>query len=234
MVSVKAAATGSVSWSPMVRGLGPLEHPENHTKTKIPHKHQYRTCIYLFIFFAGIRVYSQSTDWGKSWTSHTIQGSVWWAAIRLWTRGIKKKTGRVLPVHALMPLQSRRNSTHLQKLNETCRGQTIPEAARPLGEQTHEEDRSHGQGQDDDEEWHTACGLSSSGYLWWAWSGLVLRLEWTLRCATWWRTGRRSSRHGPGARKVGGCLKPVDWTADSGNKMGQDGLWSEWKRKQWF
>lgn len=27
MVSVKAAATGRVSWGPMVRGLGPLEHP---------------------------------------------------------------------------------------------------------------------------------------------------------------------------------------------------------------
>lgn len=27
MVSVKAAATGKVSWGPMVMGLGPLEHP---------------------------------------------------------------------------------------------------------------------------------------------------------------------------------------------------------------
>lgn len=32
MVSVKAAATGRVSWGPMVSGLGPLEHPdETHT-----------------------------------------------------------------------------------------------------------------------------------------------------------------------------------------------------------
>lgn len=33
MVSVKAAATGRVSWGPMVSGLGPLEHPETHVKT---------------------------------------------------------------------------------------------------------------------------------------------------------------------------------------------------------
>ena len=34
-----------------------------------------------------------------------------------------------------------RGSTHLQKLNKTCRGQTIPEAVRPLSEQRHEEER---------------------------------------------------------------------------------------------
>lgn len=32
MVSVKAAATGRVSWGPMVSGLGPLEHPETHIR----------------------------------------------------------------------------------------------------------------------------------------------------------------------------------------------------------
>lgn len=32
-VSVKAAATGSVSWAPMVRGLGPLEQPGGNTHT---------------------------------------------------------------------------------------------------------------------------------------------------------------------------------------------------------
>lgn len=31
-VSVKAAATGSVSWAPMVRGLGPREQPKIRTK----------------------------------------------------------------------------------------------------------------------------------------------------------------------------------------------------------
>lgn len=34
MVSVKAAATGRVSWGPMVSGLGPLEHPKGNTKSK--------------------------------------------------------------------------------------------------------------------------------------------------------------------------------------------------------
>lgn len=34
MVSVKAAATGKVSWGPMVSGLGPLEHPVEQTQTK--------------------------------------------------------------------------------------------------------------------------------------------------------------------------------------------------------
>lgn len=38
IVSVKAAATGRVSWGPMVRGLGPLEHPETHRNTKNTHK----------------------------------------------------------------------------------------------------------------------------------------------------------------------------------------------------
>lgn len=33
MVSVKAAATGRVSWGPMVSGLGPLEHPKTHINT---------------------------------------------------------------------------------------------------------------------------------------------------------------------------------------------------------
>lgn len=31
-VSVNAAATGRVSWAPMVRGLGPLEQPDSNTK----------------------------------------------------------------------------------------------------------------------------------------------------------------------------------------------------------
>lgn len=34
MVSVKAAATGNVSWGPMVSGLGPLEHPVNITHSE--------------------------------------------------------------------------------------------------------------------------------------------------------------------------------------------------------
>lgn len=33
-VSVNAAATGSVSWAPMVRGLGPLEQPGGETSTR--------------------------------------------------------------------------------------------------------------------------------------------------------------------------------------------------------
>lgn len=33
MVSVKAAATGKVSWGPMVIGLGPLEHPAGEGQT---------------------------------------------------------------------------------------------------------------------------------------------------------------------------------------------------------
>lgn len=33
MVSVKAAATGKVSWGPMVMGLGPLEHPAGEGQT---------------------------------------------------------------------------------------------------------------------------------------------------------------------------------------------------------
>lgn len=47
----------------------------------------------------------------------------------------------MLSVHALVGLQQCSGSTHLQKLNKTCRGQTIPEAVRPLSEQRHEEER---------------------------------------------------------------------------------------------
>lgn len=36
MVSVKAAATGRVSWGPMVMGLGPLEHPAGEGQTSNP------------------------------------------------------------------------------------------------------------------------------------------------------------------------------------------------------
>lgn len=36
MVSVKAAATGKVSWGPMVMGLGPLEHPAGQAQTSHP------------------------------------------------------------------------------------------------------------------------------------------------------------------------------------------------------
>lgn len=36
MVSVKAAATGKVSWGPMVMGLGPLEHPVAQGQTSNP------------------------------------------------------------------------------------------------------------------------------------------------------------------------------------------------------
>lgn len=36
MVSVKAAATGKVSWGPMVIGLGPLEHPAGQPHTSKP------------------------------------------------------------------------------------------------------------------------------------------------------------------------------------------------------
>lgn len=37
MVSVKAAATGKVSWGPIVSGLGPLEHPVENTHSKNLH-----------------------------------------------------------------------------------------------------------------------------------------------------------------------------------------------------
>lgn len=36
MVSVKAAATGKVSWGPIVIGLGPLEHPAGQAQTSNP------------------------------------------------------------------------------------------------------------------------------------------------------------------------------------------------------
>lgn len=36
MVSVKAAATGSVSWGPIVRGLGPLEHADTERLSSLP------------------------------------------------------------------------------------------------------------------------------------------------------------------------------------------------------
>lgn len=36
MVSVKAAATGKVSWGPMVSGLGPLERPVENTHVEKP------------------------------------------------------------------------------------------------------------------------------------------------------------------------------------------------------
>lgn len=38
MVSVKAAATGKVSWGPMVMGLGPLEHPAGQAQRSTLHK----------------------------------------------------------------------------------------------------------------------------------------------------------------------------------------------------
>ncbi len=40
-----------------------------------------------------------------------------------------------------MGLQWHSGSTHLQKLNKTCHGQTTPEGVRPLSEQRHEEER---------------------------------------------------------------------------------------------
>ena len=40
-----------------------------------------------------------------------------------------------------MGLPEHCGSTHLQKLNKTCHGQTIPEAVRPLREKRHEEER---------------------------------------------------------------------------------------------
>lgn len=43
--------------------------------------------------------------------------------------------------HALVGLQWHFGLTHLQKLNKTFHGQTIPEAVRPLSEQRHEEER---------------------------------------------------------------------------------------------
>lgn len=46
----------------------------------------------------------------------------------------------MLSIHALMG-QLCSGTTHLQKLNKTCRGQTTPEAARPLNEQRHKEER---------------------------------------------------------------------------------------------
>lgn len=52
-----------------------------------------------------------------------------------------KEMGQVRTVHALVSLKQHYSSTHLQKLNKTCRGQTIPEAARPLSEQRHQEER---------------------------------------------------------------------------------------------
>lgn len=52
-----------------------------------------------------------------------------------------KETGQVLSLHALVSLKQHCSSTHLQKLNKTCRGQTIPEAVRPLSEERHQEER---------------------------------------------------------------------------------------------
>lgn len=59
MVSVKAAATGKVSWGPMVMGLGPLEHPAGEGKTL---KTQSTTVLFLCILNF---IYEFCTeDWG--------------------------------------------------------------------------------------------------------------------------------------------------------------------------
>lgn len=48
-VSVKAAATGSVSWAPMVRGLGPLEQPDSNASThRCKRKHWIHTEVVGF------------------------------------------------------------------------------------------------------------------------------------------------------------------------------------------
>lgn len=50
MVSVKAAATGKVSWGPMVIGLGPLEHPVGEGQTSNPSQLHNLFCILMFSY----------------------------------------------------------------------------------------------------------------------------------------------------------------------------------------
>lgn len=50
MVSVKAAATGKVSWGPMVIGLGPLEHPTGQAQTSNPSQLHNFFCILMFSY----------------------------------------------------------------------------------------------------------------------------------------------------------------------------------------
>lgn len=59
-------------------------------------------------------------------------------------------------------------STHLQKLNKTCRGQTKPEAVRPLDKQRHEEERIMERYKQHDEEQHTTWTQRQQGNPgWW-------------------------------------------------------------------
>lgn len=58
------------------------------------------------------------------WDRQLHSGSVTISVVRM-------GAGQVLSVNAQAT-----NTTYLQKLNKTCRGQTIPEAVRALSEQT--------------------------------------------------------------------------------------------------
>ena len=100
MVSVKAAATGKVSWGPMVIGLGPLEHPAGQAQTSSLHN----------FFFILMFSYQFCTEDRGAFNRRTFT---------------PQTSGTSGP-------------THLQKLNKTCHGQTIPEAVTPLNVQTHE------------------------------------------------------------------------------------------------
>lgn len=60
MVSVKAAATGKVSWGPMVMGLGPLEHPAEQGQTSNPSQ------LHNLLLYPNVQL----------WILHRGQGSI--------------------------------------------------------------------------------------------------------------------------------------------------------------
>lgn len=84
-VSVNAAATGSVSWAPMVRGLGPLEQPDSNTKayrhtetegnSLNAHKGREQTKKYCF---QTPKLYTRpnNTVWMKWALTHAVQTTV--------------------------------------------------------------------------------------------------------------------------------------------------------------
>lgn len=67
-----------------------------------------------------------------------ISSRIFWLSDYERRRDYRGKGG--LSVHALVG-QLCSGTTHLQKLNKTCRGQTTPEAERPLNKQRHKEER---------------------------------------------------------------------------------------------
>ena len=77
MVSVKAAATGRVSWGPMVSGLGPLEHPEENTqKGSFKIKSTHKPHIFLWVvpyLHRRLAMGSHTDNRGVSTNKHTVK-----------------------------------------------------------------------------------------------------------------------------------------------------------------